>query len=577
MTMVNLTINNKKVEVPKGTSILDAAKKLNIEIPTLCNMHMVDGQTRNCKGTCRICVVEVEGKGSLIPSCSVDVSEGMNVKTHTPRVLKARRTILDLLLSDHPQDCLKCEKNLKCELQKLAMDFGIERIKYEGEISRYPIDSSSPSIIRDMDKCILCRRCVTACNDVQKVHALTNVERGFNSVISTFFNKPLSETECTYCGQCLAVCPTGALREVRDYDKVWDVLGDKNKFVLVQTAPAVRVALGEEFGFESGAITTGKMVGALKTLGFNGVYDTNFGADLTIMEEAYEFVDRFTKGENLPLITSCCPAWVKFIEDKYPEYLNLPSSCKSPQQMFGAIAKTYLAKKLNIEPKDIVVVSVMPCVAKKYEAKREEMGRDGIRDVDVVITTRELAKMIKETGINLKDIEDANFDNPLGESTGAGVIFGTTGGVMEAALRTAYEVVTGKTLENVNFEQVRGLQGIKEANVNLNGKEVRIAVASSLGNAKKIMEDIKNGKCKYDFIEIMACPGGCIDGGGQPFIKSNREILKKRMEGLYTEDTNNKLRKSHDNPVIKEVYNEFLENPNSHKAHELLHTHYGKK
>lgn len=577
MSMVNLIINDEKIQVEKGTSILEAAKTLNIEIPTLCNMYMVDGKTRNCKGTCRVCVVEQEGKGGLLPSCCTDVTEGMVIRTHSPKVIKARRVIVELMLSDHPKDCLMCEKNLHCELQKIASDLGINRIKYAGKVSTYEEDTSSPSIVRDMDKCILCRRCVTVCNDIQKVHALTPVDRGFNAVISTFLKKPLSETDCTYCGQCVAVCPTGALREVMDYNKVWSALGKKGKFIVAQTAPAVRVALGEEFGFEAGTLTTEKMVGALKMLGFDAVYDTDFAADLTVMEEAAEFIERFTKGENLPLITSCCPAWVNFIEKKYPDYLNLPSSCKSPQQMFGAIAKTYLAKKLNKAPEDIIVVSIMPCIAKKYEAKRENMGRDGVQDVDVVITTRELVKMIKEAGINLRKIKEEKFDKLLGESSGAGVIFGSTGGVMEAALRTSYEWITGESLTSVDFKEVRGLEGIKEATLNISGKDINIAVASSLGNAKKIMDDIVDGNSKYDFIEIMACPGGCIDGGGQPYIKCDGEVLKKRMEGLYKDDRNNSIRKAHENPNIKTLYAEFLEKPNSHIAHELLHTTYKKK
>lgn len=574
MSMVNLVINNKNIQVEKGTSILSAAKKLNIDIPTLCHMYMADGKTRNCKGTCRVCVVEVEGREDLVPSCAVDVSEGMVVKTHSPKAVEGRKTMVELLLSNHPQDCLKCEKNLRCELQKLAVDLGVGNISYMGEITERYEDRSSCAIIRDMNKCILCRRCVTVCNEVQNVNALTMVDRGFNSLASTFLNKPLAETNCTYCGQCVAVCPTAALREVKDYENIWSLLNDKDKYVIVQTAPAVRVALGEEFGLEVGTVTTRKMAGALKTLGFQGVYDTNFAADLTIMEEATEFIERFTKNENLPLITSCCPAWINFIEKKYPEHLNLPSSCKSPQQMFGAIAKTYLAQKLGISPEKIVLVSVMPCIAKKYEANREEMSRNGIKDVDIVITTRELARMLKEAGININTVEEADFDSPLGRASGAGVIFGSTGGVMEAALRTSYEWVTGNELKNVNFEEVRGLDGIKEATVNLNGKDVNVAVVSSLGNAKKIMDEIKAGNSKYHFIEVMACPGGCIDGGGQPFIKGDIELLKKRMKGIYQEDSNNEIRKSHENPMIKALYEEFLEKPNSHLAHELLHTTY---
>ncbi|WP_138204539.1 NADH-dependent [FeFe] hydrogenase, group A6 [Haloimpatiens lingqiaonensis] len=572
MNMINLTIDGERVEVEKGTSILDAAKKLNINIPTLCHMYMNNGEVRNCKGTCRVCIVEQEGRGKLIPSCSVEATDGMVIKTHSPRVIKTRRTIVELLLSDHPNDCLQCERNGQCELQKIAEDLGIRKNRFQGEISEYPIDDSSNVIVREMDKCILCRRCVTACNEVQKINVLTPVDRGFKSVISTFFNKPLVETNCTYCGQCVAVCPTGALREKRDYDRIWPLLDDKTKHVVVQVAPAVRVALGEEFNIEAGINITAKMVAALKKLGFKGVYDTNFAADMTIMEEATEFIERFTKGENLPLMTSCCPAWVNFVEKEYPENTRFISSCKSPQQIFGAMAKTYLPKKLGVDPKDVVVVSIMPCTAKKYEANREEMGRDGMKDVDIVITTREFSKMLKESGIDLLNLKDADFDNPLGESTGAGSIFGTTGGVMEAALRTAYEWVTGETLENVDVKDVRGLKGIKETTVTLNGKDINIAVASSLGNARKIMDEIKDGKSKYHFVEIMACPGGCINGAGQPYSKCDTEIVKKRMEGIYSVDSHKTIRKSHENPMVKQAYQEFFEKPNSHVAHELLHT-----
>jgi len=572
--VVKITINNREVEIKEGKTILDAAKKLNIEIPTLCHMNMQDGSTENCNGTCRVCVVEVEGRRNLAPACSTPVTDGMIIKTNTPRAINARRNIVGLLLSDHPQDCLKCEKNLKCELQKLAADLGVKEIKYEGEISTYPIDISSPSVIRDMDKCILCRRCVTVCNDIQKTYVLTAVNRGFDTVISSFLSKPFVDTKCTYCGQCLAVCPTGALREVYNYDEVWQVLSDKDKYVIVQTAPAVRAALGEEFGLPAGTDVTKKMVGALKALGFKKVYDTNFAADLTIVEEANELVDRLKNGGRLPMITSCCPAWINYLETNYGDMLDYPSSCKSPQQMFGAIAKTYLADKLGIEVENLVLVSVMPCVAKKFEANEEEFKKNAIKDVDIVITTRELAKMIKEAGMDLTNMEEQEFDNPLGEATGAGVIFGNSGGVMEAALRTAYEILTGKELGKLEFNEVRGLEGIKETSVKLEDIDLKVAVISSLGNAKKVMDDIRAGVCKYDFVEVMACPGGCIDGGGQPFIRANREILRKRMEVLYEGDSNMTIRKSHENPIIKQIYNEFLEYPNSPLAHALLHRGY---
>ncbi len=573
--MVNAKINGINIEVEEGTTILEAAKKVNINLPTLCNMHMVDGKTRNCKSTCRVCVVEVEGMGKLVPSCDTEIKEGMSVKTNSLRAVKARRTIVELLLSNHPMDCLKCEKNNNCELQKLASDLGIDETAYAGERSHFAIDVSD-GFVRDREKCILCRRCVTVCNEIQKVNAITVADRGFGSNITTFCNDSIKETKCTYCGQCVAVCPTGALREKSDYKKVWEILDD-NKYSLVQIAPSVRYALAEEFGLESGELSTGKIVAALKLLGFDAVFDTNFAADLTIMEEANEFIERFTKGENLPLITSCCPAWIKYAEDNYYDKLDLISSCKSPQQMFGAISKNYLPQKLGLKKEDVAVVSIMPCVAKKHEAERDEMKDiDNIKDVDLVITTRELAKLIRESRIDIVNLEDRDFDNPLGFSSGAGTIFGSSGGVMEAALRTAYEWATGKNLDKIDFEVVRGLDGVKEAKIELDGKEINIAVVSSLGNAKKIMDEIEEGKSKYHFIEIMACPGGCIDGGGQPYIKSNRDILKKRMKAMYKDDREKVIRKSHENPMIKELYDEYLKKPNSHIAHQILHVKYKK-
>lgn len=577
MNKVNIFINGNKIRVDEGTTILQAAEKMNIEIPTLCHMYLQDGKTENCRGTCRVCVVEVVGRKNLAPACSTPVMEGMEIKTNTPRAINSRRNIVGLLLSDHPQDCLKCEKNLKCELQKLAADLGVKEIKYEGESRDCNIDLSSSALTKDMNKCILCKRCVTVCSKIQNVDILTPSGRGFDTEVTSFFSKPLNETDCTMCGQCLAVCPTGALREVFEYDDVWEALEDSTKYVVVQTAPAVRVALGEEFGMEPGERTTGRMVGALRALGFKKVFDTNFAADLTIMEEATEFLQRLNKGENLPMLTSCCPAWVRFVEHRYGDEVNHLSTCKSPQQMFGAVAKSYLAEKLNITPEDLIVVSVMPCVAKKGENKREEFSNEGVKDVDFVITTRELAKMIKEAGMDLGSMPKDDFDNPLGESTGAGDLFGTTGGVMEAALRTAYEKVVGEELDDLDFMEVRGLEGVKEATIKLPSKEVKVAVVSSLSNATKIMEEIKAGNSPYDFIEVMACPGGCIDGGGQPFIKANRDVLKKRMEAIYSEDSKKDVRKSHENESIKKLYNEYLGEPNSHKAHEILHTHYTKR
>lgn len=576
MDKVKIILNDKSVEVEKGTMLLDAAKELDITIPTLCHMVMQDGETKNCKGTCRVCMVELENRKKLVPACCTEVSDGMVVRTNSPRALNARKMMIELLLSDHPTDCLECVKNANCELQKLAADMGIRKIRYKGEISMHKLDLTSPAIVRDMSKCILCRRCVTACNDVQRVNLLTTIGRGFDSVVSTFFDEPLTESNCTFCGQCIAACPVGALTEVQTYPKVWEMLDNKEKYVVVQTAPAVRVALGEEFNLEPGTITTSKMVGALKALGFDKVFDTNFAADLTIMEEANEFIHRLEKNENLPLITSCCPAWVKFAEIKFKENMNLISTCKSPHQMLGAVTKTYLAEMLNINPEDIVVVSVMPCVAKKNEADREEMMIDNMKDVDLVITTRELATMIKEAGLDIRNIKDGEFDNPLGVSSGAGVIFGSSGGVMEAALRSAYEWITKETLENVNFNEVRGIQGVKEATVNIAGKEINIAVVNSLKNAEKVMKDINAGNSKYQFIEVMACPGGCIGGGGQPYIKGDRNILKKRMEAIYKDDLNHESRKSHENEAILKLYEDYLGEKGGSKAKKILHVHYTK-
>lgn len=573
--MVNAKINGINVEIENGKSILDAAKKVNINLPTLCHMYMIDGKTRNCKGTCRVCVVEIEGKGGLVPACCTEIREGMSIKTNSLKAIRARRTITELLLSDHPMDCLKCEKNNICELQNLAAELGIHENHYEGERNKFDLDISE-GFVRDREKCILCRRCVTVCNEVQKVNAITLAKRGFESNISTFCDESIELSNCTFCGQCIAVCPTGALREKMNYQKLWEVL-DSDKYVITQIAPAVRYALAEEFGMESGKLSIGKIVAALKLLGFDLVFDTDFAADLTIMEEANEFLERFESGKNLPLITSCCPAWIKYAENNYGDSMELLSSCKSPQQMFGAIAKNYLPNKLGLNKEEIKVVSIMPCISKKQEANRAEMkDENGIRDVDIVITTRELAKLIREAGINIANLNDKDFDNPLGEASGAGAIFGASGGVMEAALRTSYEWITGNTLEKVDFEAVRGLKGIKEAKVEFNGKEINIAVVSSLGNAKKIMDDIKAGKSKYQFIEVMACLGGCINGGGQPYIRSNREILKSRMDAIYMEDKEKNIRKAHENPMIKQLYKEYLVKPNSEIAHHILHVNYKK-
>ncbi|WP_127837389.1 NADH-dependent [FeFe] hydrogenase, group A6 [Clostridium prolinivorans] len=577
MSLVTVTINNRQVQVEEGTTILEAAKVLNIKIPTLCHLNLHDIKMVNQTASCRVCMVEIEGRKNLAPACATPVFDKMVVKTNTIKAIKARRTVVELLLSDHPKDCLVCDKNTNCELQQLAADLGIRDIPYKGEMSTYEIDDSSYSIVRNLDKCILCRRCETMCNKVQTVNVLSGVERGFETAVAPAFNLPLTDTSCTFCGQCVAVCPTGALTEVNNISKVWNALRDKDKFVIVQTAPAVRVALGEEFGLEPGTVVTGKMVTALRELGFDKVFDTDFAADLTIMEEASEFVHRIKHGGKLPILTSCCPGWVKFFEHQFPDLLDIPSTCKSPHEMFGAVAKTYLAEKLGIDPKNIVVVSVMPCLAKKYEAARPELSHEGNQDVDIVITTRELAKMLKEAGINFNSLEDGDFDNPLGESTGASVIFGTTGGVLEAALRTAYEWLTDEELKDVEFHNLRGMDGVKEATVKINDMDVNVAVAHGLGNARKILEAIRNGEANYQAIEIMACPGGCIGGGGQPYIHGDIEILKKRAEGIYNEDRSKAKRKSHENESVLKLYKEYLGEPYGEKAHELLHTHYTER
>ncbi|MDP4179877.1 MAG: NADH-dependent [FeFe] hydrogenase, group A6 [Bacillota bacterium] len=577
MDNVKIKLNDIEISVPKGSSIVDAAKLADVNIPTLCHLNLHDLKAVNRVASCRVCMVEIEGRRNLAPACATFVSEGMNIKTHTPRVVNARRTIVELLLSDHPTDCLICEKNQKCDLQKLAADLGVRKLKYQGAMSTYERDCSSKSIYRNLDKCILCRRCETMCNEVQTCGILSAVDRGFETVVAPAFGLPMSETMCTFCGQCVAVCPTAALTEINNIPEVWNALNDPKKVVVVQTAPAVRVALGEEFGMEPGTIVTGKMVTALRNLGFNKVFDTDFAADLTIIEEASEFAHRLQHGGRLPILTSCCPAWVKFFEHQFPDLLDIPSSCKSPHEMFGAIAKTYYAKKMNIDPKDMVVVSIMPCIAKKYEAARQELGNDGAINVDYVLSTRELGLMLKEAGINFATLEDSDFDHPLGESTGAGVIFGTTGGVIEAALRTAYEWLTGQTLEQVDFVQLRGLDGIREATVKINDMDVKIGVAHGLGNARKLLEAIREGKADYHAIEIMACPGGCIGGGGQPYHHGDVEIIKKRAAAIYREDKGKAKRKSHENQDVIKLYKEFLGEFYGDKAHELLHTHYTKR
>lgn len=577
--MINITINGKPVEVEKGTTIYQAAKKININIPVLCYMELEGMGVKHNPGGCRVCVVEVEGAKNLMPSCVTKCWDDMVIRTNTARVLNARKTVVELILSDHPFDCLICAKNGTCDLQKMAQDLGIREIHYPGEQSTYREDTS-PAIIRDMDKCINCRRCETMCNDVQTVGALSGINRGFEAVVAPAFEQNLEHSPCTYCGQCVAVCPTGALTEVDHSNHVLRALADPKKKVVVQTAPAVRAALGEEFGMEAGTLVTGKMTRALRDLGFDYVFDTDFAADLTIMEEGTELLDRLNKhlnGDkevNLPILTSCCPGWVSFFEHQFPELKDIPSTARSPQQMFGAVAKNYFAEQINTQREDLVVVSIMPCVAKKYERGRDEFSVNGDSDVNYSITTRELAHLIKQANIDFNTLEDDDFDKPLGESTGAGVIFGTTGGVIEAATRTAYEIQTGKKLEKVDFEELRGMEGIREATVDFDGQEIRIGIAHGLGNARKLLEDIEAGKSDFHAIEIMACPGGCIGGGGQPLHHGNSSILKARQKALYQEDAGKAIRKSHENPFVQELYQNYYGKPGSAKAHEQLHTHY---
>ena len=574
---ITLKIDNREISVPKGTTILEAARDMGIDIPTLCYMNLKDLCIKNAPASCRLCVVEVEGRKNLAPSCATRCENGMNVHTNTIRVLNARRTVLELMLSDHPSDCLVCAKSGNCELQSVAIKLGIREIPFEGEKTEFRVDLS-PSIRRDATKCIYCRRCEMMCNEVQTVGALGAVNRGFSSVVMPAFDQSLQDSECTFCGQCVAVCPVGALTELDHTNRLIKDLADPDKTVIVQTAPAVRAALGEEFALPAGTSVTGKMVAALRKLGFAKVFDTDFAADLTIMEEGTELLGRlgaFLNGDKsvkLPIITSCCPGWVNFFEKQFPDLLDMPSSARSPQQMFGSIAKTYWAEKMGIKRENLIVVSVMPCLAKKFECERDEFKTNGDPDVNYSISTRELAALIKQTNINFMQLEDEDFDAPLGESTGAAVIFGATGGVMEAALRTAYEIHTGKTLDNVNFEGVRGIENLKEATIDVDGFELKVAVAHGLGNARKLMNEIRAGKSKYHAIEIMACPGGCIGGGGQPLHHGDSSLLKARTRALYTEDSEKSLRKSHQNPYIISLYEEFLGKPMSERAHHLLHT-----
>ena len=576
MSDVNLKINGIPVTVPAGTTVLDAARKVGVRIPTLCYLRDV-----NEIGACRMCVVEVKGARGPVAACVYPVNEGMEVTTNSEKIIEARKTTLELLLSNHKKECLSCVRSENCELQKLCKEYGVaDSHRFEGEMTHYEPDVSAAHMVRDNEKCILCRRCSATCANLQQVAVIGANDRGFDTHISCAFEKKLAEVSCVSCGQCINVCPTGALHEKDDTDKVFAAINDPEKFVVVQTAPATRVSIGEEFGGEIGEICTGKMVSALRSLGFDKVFDTNFTADLTIMEEATEFLGRYTKKEKLPLITSCSPGWIKFCEFYYPEMLDNLSTCKSPQGMFGAVAKTYYAEKLNIDPKNVYVVSVMPCTAKKFEAGRPELAASGYPDIDAVLTVRELARMIRKKGLIWEALPEGEYDYPFGLGSGAGTIFGATGGVMEAALRTAYEVVTKKTLEGdaLDFTAVRGVEGIKEAEVNLDGAVVKVAVASGLANAKKLLDMVKSGEKYYDFIEIMACPGGCVNGGGQPIqpaeVRNFKDVRAIRAAGLYKDDLNLPVRKSHENEDVKRIYAEYFGEPNSHKAHEILHTSY---
>ena len=574
--MITLTIDGIEVQAPQGSTVLEAARLAGIRIPTLCFLKGI-----NEIGACRMCVVD-SGARSLQAACVLPASNGMKVKTNTPQIREYRKNMLELILSTHDKKCLSCVRSQNCELQALCKELGVEDgDKFAGERVQYTIDDLSPSIVRDNNKCVLCRRCVAVCQKIQNVGVIGPVNRGMKTAIESPWEMHLSEMSCINCGQCIVNCPVGALYEKDDTKKVWDLLKDPTKHVVVQPAPAVRAALGEEFGLPMGTSVTGKMASALKRLGFDQVFDTDFGADLTIMEEANELVERIKTGGVLPMITSCSPGWIKYCETYHPDFLPNLSSCKSPHEMLGAMVKSYYAEKKGIDPKDIAVVSVMPCTAKKFEAARPELGHNGLADVDVVITTRELARMIKEANINFNLLPDGEFDSLMGESTGAAVIFGATGGVMEAALRTAYETITGETLADVNFHQVRGIEGIKEAEIDIGGNKVLVAVASGTGNATKLLERVKSGEKSYAFIEVMACPGGCVNGGGQPIVsaetKMDVDVRVERAKALYGEDSAKALRKSHDNTEIKQIYNDFLTKPGSHLAHELLHTTYQKR
>ncbi len=577
METVNIKINGIDVAAPKGSTILEAARYAHIDIPTLCFLKEI-----NEIGACRICVVEVKGARSLVASCVYPINEGMEVWTNTPKVLNSRKKTLELILSNHDRKCLSCVRSGDCELQKLCKDLKVEdEGYYDGERNHYEIDTSAAHMYRDNNKCILCRRCSAVCEKTQAVGVIGPNERGFKTTISSAFEMGLGDTSCVSCGQCIAVCPTGALSEKDNTEEVFQAIADPAKYVVVQTAPSVRAGLGEAFGLPIGTNVEGKMVAALRRLGFDKVFDTDLGADLTIMEEAHEFLDRVQNGGTLPLITSCSPGWIKYCEHYFPDMTENLSSCKSPMQMFGATIKTYYAEKMGIAPKDIFVVAIMPCTAKKFEIGRPDQSAAGVPDVDVSLTVRELGRMIERVGIDFKSLPDEEFDSPLGISTGAAVIFGATGGVMEAALRTAVETLTGEELETVDFTEVRGTEDIKEATYHVSGMDIKVAVVSGLKNAKKLLTKVKNGEADYHFIEIMGCPGGCVNGGGMPqvpaSIRNFTDIRALRAKVLYDLDSNMPIRKSHENPAVKELYDTYFGKPGSHKAHEILHTSYVKR
>ena len=576
MDMVNVKINGRAYEVPANSTVLEAAKYAGVEIPTLCYLKDI-----NEIGACRICLVEVVGARGLVTSCVYPVNEGMEILTNTPKVLAARKTNLELVLSNHERKCLSCPRSTSCELQKLANEYGCDESHFKGESITYEKDESTSWLVRDNNKCILCRRCVAACKNLQGISVIGTNDRGFDTHIGTVFEKPLAETSCVACGQCVVACPVGALYEKDDTQKVLDAIADPTKHVAICTAPSVRATLGECFGYEPGTDVEGKMVAAIKRLGFDGVYDMNLSADLTIMEEANEFLERVANGGTLPMITSCSPGWIKFCEHYFPDMTENLSSCKSPQQMFGAMYKTYYAEKAGLDPKDIVFVSCIPCTAKKFEVTRDGQNAAGVPDVDIAITTRELARLIDKAGISFKSLPDEKFDEPFDIGSGAGAIFGATGGVMEAALRTAAEVILGKPLEKVDFDDVRGTAPIKRATYQLGDKTIRVAVASGTKNAKELLTRVQNGEEQVDFIEIMCCPGGCVNGGGQPLqpasVRNSVDLRALRASVLYKADANMDLRKSHENSAVKKIYDEYLGKPGSHKAHEVLHTHYVKR